>query len=144
MRANRNLTRIERKTTGGFLLRIMRQGYMYTQLFSDREYGSKKKSLDAARIVRDELEAELKTYSSKDLAKRERSNNTSGITGVRLVEESDPRWESKPTYQYWVAQWSPSKGVRKTKRFSVEKYGYDEAYRLAVKARKQGVAAMKG
>lgn len=140
---NRNLTRLERKTTGGYLLRMMRQGYMYTQFFSDREYGGKRKSVLAARKVRDELESELKGYTSKDIAKRERSNNTSGIVGVRLVEETDPRWESKPKYQYWVAQWSPSKGTRRTKRFSVDKYGYDEAYRLALKARKAGVAAMK-
>jgi hypothetical protein len=65
------------------------------------------------------------------------------MVGVRYAEETDQRWDSKPVYGYWVAQWSPSKGVRKSARFSVEKYGDDEAYRLAVKARNKGVAAMK-
>src|SRR6056297_1579390 len=143
MRANRNLTRIQRKTTGGYLLRIMRRGHMYSQFFPDAEYGGKRKALIAAKEVRDQLEAELKHYTAKQLAKKERANNTSGVTGVRLVEEVDKRWKSQPAYKYWIAQWSPEKGLRKTKRFSVEKYGHDEAYRLAVKARKQGVAAMK-
>jgi len=143
MDKNRNITRIDRLTSGGFLVRITRRGKLRSQFFSDTEYGGKRKSLVAARKFRDELEAKLKGYSSKHLSNQLRANNTSGVPGVRYVEEVDPRWESKPCYGYWIAQWSPEKGVRKTKRFSVEKYGDEEAFRLAVQARKRGVAAMK-
>lgn len=144
MNANRNITRIDRETTGGgFLVRITRKGKLTSQYFSDGEYGGKRKALVAAKAHRDELEKSKKGYTAKQLAKKTRSNNTSGTVGVRLVTESDPRWPSEPEYQYWVAQWSPKKGVRKTKRFSVDKYGSDEAYRLAVKARKKGVASME-
>ncbi|MEM9643721.1 MAG: AP2/ERF family transcription factor [Planctomycetota bacterium] len=143
MRANRNITPIERETTGGWLVRVTRKRELTSWYFGDIEYGSKPKALKAAREYRDELEQGLVGYSSKELAKKTRSNNTSGTVGVRLVEESDPRWPSEPTYKYWIAQWSPAKGVRKTKRFSVEKYGHDKAYKLAVAARKKGVAAME-
>ncbi|TWU64842.1 MULTISPECIES: AP2/ERF family transcription factor [Crateriforma] len=143
MRANRNITRIDRKTTGGYLVRVMRRGELTSWYFSDKEYGSKRKALAAAKEYRDELEGGLAGYSAKQLAKKQRSNNTSGVVGVRLVEEKDPRWPSQPTYRYWVAQWSPQKGVRRTKRFSVEKYGEDKAYKMAVQARKKGVAEME-
>jgi len=143
MNKNRNITRLERQSTGGFLVRITRKGKMTSEYFQDSEHGGKRKALDAARKYRDSLEAKLKAYTPKELSKKVRSNNTSGVVGVRYVEESDPRWPSKPTYGYYVAQWSPEKGVRKTKRFSIEKYGEDEAYRLALQARKKGVASMQ-
>ncbi|GAA4453315.1 MULTISPECIES: AP2/ERF family transcription factor [Novipirellula] len=143
MSANRNITRIDRDSSGGFLVRLMRKGKKHTKFFADNEYGGKRKAQAAAKKFRDELESKLKGYTPQQLSKIVRSNNTSGVVGVRLVEEVDSRWPSKPTYQYWVAQWSPSKGVRKTQRFSVEKYGHDEAYKLAVKARAKGVASMK-
>lgn len=144
MSANRNIIRLDRETTsGGYLVRVTRKGKLISDYFRDDEYGGKRKALKAAKDYRDELEATKKGYSAKQLAKRERANNTSGVTGVRLVTEVDPRWPSEPEYKYWVAQWSPSKGVRKTKRFSVQKYGDKEAYRLAVKARNKGVASME-
>lgn len=140
---NRNLTRVQRETSGGYMVRMMRKGTLHADYFSDIEYGSQRKALQAAKKFRDELEKKLKSFTAKQKAKRERSNNTSGVVGVRYVEETDARWDSQPVYGYWVAQWSPEKGVRKTARFSVEKYGDDEAYRLAVKARNKGVASMK-
>ncbi len=142
MHANRNITRIDRQTTGGYLVRMTRKGKLRSKYFADAVYG-KRKALKEARAYRDKLSSKLRGYSAKQLANRERSDNTSGYPGVRMAEESDLRWPSKPTYRYWIAQWSPSKGVRRTKRFSVEKYGEEEAFRLAVQARKRGVASMK-
>src|SRR6056297_148962 len=142
MHANRNITRIDRLTTGGYLVRITRRGKLHSMFFSFAEHGGKRKALLAAREHRDKLESKLRGHSSKKLAEMPRSNNTSGIAGVRYVEETDARWKSRPTYGYWVAQWSPKGGGRKTKRFSVDKYGEEEARRLAIKARKRGVASM--
>ena len=142
MNSNRNIIRLDRQTTGGYLVRVTRKGKMRSGYFEDKEYGGKRKALLAAREYRDELESKHKSLTSKQLAKRVRSNNTSGEPGVRYVEEVDQRWDSKPCYGYWIAQWSPRKGVRKTRRFSVLKYGDDEAYRLAVQARRKGVAEM--
>jgi hypothetical protein len=143
MNANRNITRIDRQTSGGYLVRVMRKGKLHSEYFADQDHGGKRKALAASRKHRDSLEKKLKGYTSKQLSKKVRSNNTSGVPGVRYVEEVDRRWASQPKYGYWIAQWSPRKGVRKTKRFSVDKYGDDEAYRLAVRARKRGVASMK-
>ena len=118
MNANRNITRIDRLTTGGYLVRVMRKGKLRSEYFPDEDYGGKRKALLAARNHRDSLEIKLKGYTSRQLSSKIRSNNTSGMPGVRYVEEVDKRWASQPKYGYWIAQWSPEKGVRKTKRFS--------------------------
>ncbi len=142
MSANRNITRVERDNSGGYVVRIMRKGKRITKFFADSQWGGKRKALIAAKEHRDQLESTLKAYTPQQLSQQLRANNTSGVAGVRLVEEKDRRWPSAPVYQYWVAQWSPAPGVRRTQRFSVEKYGNDEAFRLAVKARKKGVQEM--
>ena len=143
MDKNRNIMRVDRETTGGFLVRMTRRGKLHSQYFSDDEYGGKRKAQKAAQDFRDDLEKKLKSYSAKQLSKKKRSNNTSGTPGVRLVKEQDSRWPSEPTYSYYVAQWSPAKGVRKTKRFSVKKYGKKKALELAIKARNKGVNSME-
>lgn len=142
MSKKRNIMRVDRETVGGWLVRITRKGKLHSQYFSDKVYGGKRKALNAAMQHRDELEAKLKSFTPKQLSKKVRANNTSGTPGVRLVEEKDRRWSSEPTYQYYVAQWSPETGVRKTKRFSVKKYGKKKALELAIKARNKGVNSM--
>lgn len=141
---NRNITRIE-TTTRGYEVRIMRRGKGYCKLFSDRPYGGKRKSLQAAREYRDQLieEHSGKEITRKQRARRKTSRNYSGVVGVRYVEETERRGEKEYVYAYWEAQWSPRPGTRKKRRFSVNKYGDDEALRLAVKARRAGVASME-
>ena len=143
MSKQRNIMRVDRETVGGWLVRMTRKGKLHSQYFSDQEHGGKRKALTAAMKHRDELETKLKSYSPKQLSKKVRSNNTSGTPGVRLVKEVDSRWASEPTYEYYVAQWSPEAGVRKTKRFSVKKYGKKKALEMAIKARNKGVNSMQ-
>ena len=113
------------------------------KLFSDSIFGGKRKALAAAREFRDELEAEYPHYSRKQIARKKSERNTSGVVGVRLEKEVAKHIPSKPTYKYWVAQWSPKPGVRKTRPFSINKYGDKKAYRMALAARKNGVREMK-
>lgn len=51
-------------------------------------------------------------------------NNTSGVTGVRLWFQSDNN-------KFWLAACNNTDGSRNNKYFSINKYGYDEAFRLA-------------
>lgn len=57
--------------------------------------------------------------------KRKYSNNTSGETGVLLIRGK------------WLARWHDLNGERKTKSFTVTKYGNDEAFRLACEYRQK-------
>ena len=123
----------------------MRRGKLYCKLFSDNLLGGKRKALIAAREYRDELVDSLasKAYTRKQLAKKITSRNTSGIVGVRFVQESDSRSADGVVYEYWEAQWSPSPGVRCKKRFSVKIHGPRNAKKLAIKAREAGVRKME-
>lgn len=142
LKPNRNISRIDTGSTHGYQVRFMRRGYSYDQFFGDNAYGGKRKALQAAREFRDELEAEHPHYSRREVARIKSARNSSGTVGVHLTEETDKRWPNQPTYLYWVAQWSPEPGVRKSRRFSVSKYGEEEAYRLAVNARRKGLREM--
>lgn len=59
-------------------------------------------------------------------------NNTSGVTGVHL--KSNGRKS-----HYWCAQWMGIDNIKKVVNFSVEKFGYEEAFRLAVEAREKAI-----
>ncbi len=142
MKKNRNISRVDTGSTHGFQVRMMRRGYVTEKFFSDSIFGGKRKALAAARELRDELEAESPRYSRKQVARFKSPRNTSGIVGVRLATEVVKSLPSKPVYKYWVAQWSPEPGVRRTRRFSINKYGNDKAYKLAVAARNKGVREM--
>ena len=141
---NRNITRLD-ASTRGYEVRVMRRGKLHCKLFSASLFGGKRKALTAAREYRDELVEKLasKAYTRKQLAKRVTSRNTSGIVGVRFVQESDSRSADGVVYEYWEAQWSPSPGVRSKKRFSVKVHGPRNAKKLAIKAREAGVRKME-
>ena len=74
----------------------------------------------------------------KEIAQIKSVRNTSGTVGVRMSVEVDRRGPEELVYTYWVAQWSPEPGVRKTRRFSINKHGDAKAFKLAVKARRDG------
>ena len=140
---NRNISRVDTASTHGYQVRFMRRGYVTEKFFSDSIFGGKRKALAAARKLRDKLEKESSHYSRKEVARIKSVRNTSGVVGVRLAEEVKLDLPSKPVYRYWVAQWSPEPGVRRTRRFSINKYGDKAAYKKAVAARKKGVREME-
>lgn len=141
---NRNISRIETGSTRGYEVRVMRRGTQVCKHFSDRQWGGKRKALAAAREYRDNLVTVLagREISRKERARAQRSSNQSGIVGVRYTELRDSRGENEYVYAFWEAQWSPRPGVRKTRRFSINKYGDEKAKRMAIQARKKGVSEM--
>ncbi|MEM7781888.1 MAG: AP2 domain-containing protein [Planctomycetota bacterium] len=144
----RNITRVEIENRdgnlyGGWEVRLQRRKKKYSQFFSDLNYGGKRASLQAAKVYRDELEEENPKASVAQNARSLSTRNKSGVVGVRLHEQKDRRGDYEYHYWYWVAQWTDGHGRRKTKSFSIHQYGDDEAFRLAVQSRKEGVAKAK-
>ena len=140
----RNISRIETtsancKTYGGWDVRIQRRGRKMEKFFSDLGLGGKRAALQAAKEHRDRLELRHKKFSVSELADTPSTNNRSGLVGVRLHQQIDRRGEFEYSYWYWVAQWTDRRGRRKTRSFSVHKYGDDEACRLACESREQGL-----
>ncbi len=63
-------------------------------------------------------------------------NNTTGVTGVHLATNSDYG------YLHFKAVWGPKDNLS-CKSFSVNKYGYDRAFAMAVAARTEGLEKLK-
>lgn len=59
--------------------------------------------------------------------KKRYSNNCSGVTGVKFICHKG--------LDYWIAQWHTSLGVKKTKWFSCNKYGYEKSFEMACEVR---------
>lgn len=141
------VTRIdsEASRTHGWLVTIQRRGIIYRRQFSDGVLGGKTRSLAAAKAFRDEIVAKHPPLSRREHADIVKSNNKSGVTGVcrycasetSLKPAAEKRW-------FWVASWVLPDGRAKRIKFSVNKYGEEGAFKLAVKARRNALRQMAG
>jgi len=141
--AHRNISRIDiekgKVGTHGWEVRITRRGKSVAKYFSDREHRGKRGSLTAAKAFRDEQIEKMRPYTRVELMKRA-AKRSETVTGVRLRENVVVKNGWQYTYKTWEASWTPAEGGKRIKRqFSINKYGDDQAYKLAVKARKEAV-----
>lgn len=142
----RNITRMEYSYEGktpafGWWVRFKRKDKKIYQSFYDSKFGSKEQALAAAKIFRDAIEAELEIGKvSRGIGGEQ---NTSGILGVSRVKSTTRKKYGTYVYYVWQAHWmsSPRKDV--VKKFSISKYGEEEALRLAIEARQKGMANNK-
>lgn len=70
---------------------------------------------------------------------KKKSTNTSGVTGVDLLVNTNKAGKQN---LYWKAQWNDLTGKRCAKTFSVEKFGYDEAFKMACNHRSLMMASL--
>ncbi|MEM9237541.1 MAG: hypothetical protein AAGB14_12240 [Verrucomicrobiota bacterium] len=132
------ITRIDlpRVGTHGWQVRMQRRGERYGKFFADGQSGPRK-SYDAAKSWRDGLIAKLEEDSGARVCTKS-SRNSSGVIGVSKVSVSA---SNGSTYHFWQATWSPTPGERRTVKFSVRRHGDRQAFRMAVEARREGVAS---
>lgn len=120
----------------GWLVRLQRNGKSYSRFFGDGKYGGTAEALDAAREFRDALLEKLPAVYRTIHAKRVTIRNSSGVVGVCRVIREDSKGAR---YEFWQATWSPAPGARKTAKFSIRRYGDEEAFKLARAAREKGL-----
>lgn len=140
----RNISRLDKtnvkgRCIGGWLVRFQRRNEKIEKYFSDAVFGGRRKAQNAAKEYRDRVEAETRKFNVKEMAEFPSSRNQSGVVGVRLQREIKLIKNFEYHYWFWVAQWIDGRGQRKTRSYSVHQYGDEEAYRLAVAARRKGV-----
>ncbi len=123
---------LEDNGSRGYMVRIMRQGKMYQEFFSDGVYQGKRKALKAAVARREELEEALPPIVSQ--LDRKTSRNKSGIVGVHFARDVDSRYADGECY-YYVASWLNGERARVNVRFSWKKHGQRLAWQLACIAR---------
>ena len=106
--------------------------------FGDRQSEARARAQAIRRWKKIRSSAPLMTRAA--FAQIERRKSRSGIVGVRRITK-ESRGHS---YHFWVAVFSDRRGNKKWRSFSVEKYGAARAKKLAIKARRKGLAQMDG
>jgi hypothetical protein len=121
-----NVYRVQHEKANGWEVRMSRQGATHSKFFSVKRFGGVEEALDAAVRYRDQL---------RKLAPPKAPSATS----VRLGRNDGITYSEK--LHCWIAQWMEC-GKRKTRKFSVRKYGRIRAEQMARKARMLGVAGL--
>jgi hypothetical protein len=118
----------------GWLVAITVAGKRYHRYFGDSTFGSENDARAAAEelAARDlELHAELRALRIRFAV---RSTSRSGWTGVTRLDETSRRCAG------WLAYWDdPLTGKRVSKKFSVKRFGEDEACLLAMQLRQEAM-----
>lgn len=73
--------------------------------------------------------------SRKQSMQIERRKSQTGVVGVTRVTTTVKGFE----YDFWRASWTDLRGARRTRVFSINKYGDDDARKRAVAARQKGL-----
>lgn len=130
---------VPNSTTLNWRVSFRRQGTHYRKCFSDSIYGGATEALLAAKAWRDMLLCTLPVTSKAEFVARVKATNTSGVAGV--ARKHAVRAGQK--LRWWVAYSPQMKGMpRRSKNYSIEKYGEEQAFALAVKAREEFVAEL--
>lgn len=132
---NYAITRIDLPDAGthGFQVRLQRRGVKYGKFFADRVHGNPQLALRAARQWRDTL---LDKIADRARVCERSPRNSSGVVGVSKITVVTANGTS---YQFWQATWSPTPGQRRCVKFSIKRYGNQQAFQLAVEARIEGI-----
>ena len=116
----------------GWVVSATRRNKRFTRYFSDHPNG-RRKALQAARTYRDKLLSRLPPPKKiRTIGKR----NTTGVIGVWRQEcrRRSGRWFAR-----YIAEWPNSNGTSSTASFSVNLYGEEDAFELAVYCRRKGL-----
>ena len=127
------IARVDHNFFHGFAVRIKRGGQRWTKYFSDKPEGPAA-ALQRARACRDGQVARLPPPTK---IKRTSSVNTTGVIGVVFARD---RTRAGNISERYFALWPIKGGGNRKKSYSVAKYGRHEARRLAIAARRKGVA----
>jgi len=90
------------------------------------------------------MASELKLKTKQEYSRILRPDNTSGCAGVYLKHQIIRRGAWSGEYVHWQAQTPQGLIPFRSRSFSVARYGFDDAYALAVKAREEFVAEVEG
>ena len=123
---------------------LRRAGQTVAELFRARDHGGAREALKAARQWRAQMALELAPETKQAYSERLLAHNTSGHPGVYLRHQIARRNGIEYEYQYWQAQSPAGATPWRSRSFSVDRYGYDQAYALAVQARAELVASVEG
>ncbi|MDR1233011.1 MAG: hypothetical protein LBJ75_02000 [Puniceicoccales bacterium] len=129
------ISRIESRTTNGWLVRGYKNGYRYSKLFSDGKLGGKEEALRKAKVFRNELRSRLSAIPAKPRCQKIVSHDKRNQTGVLGVSKLCKSGKGDKKLGFFSVTWRPVKGKQKCTSFSISKYGEKIAFTKAVSLR---------
>jgi len=108
----------------GWYARVTYMGQTFAKYFADMAHGGTRKAYAKALQWRDDTE--------KDIGKP-RTNRMFAAPGARSLTGIQGVYEQNGKY---VAAWTPKRGQTRRKFFSINKYGEQEALRMAINFRR--------
>ena len=137
----KSITRMDYKKNTGWYVRVKFKGEEHRKYFGDSVLGGYEESLEAAIQWRDEKERELGKPHTERMVISKPGSDLGVIGGRRTISwtgATDKEGNPLPNYTpVYVVTWSPEPNVRKQSSFSTEKYGEEEARKMAIELRKQ-------
>lgn len=100
--------------------------------FSDQRYGSPERARNAAREVIEDSIDDQRLYLALKRRYHRRANSPGDIPGISRVPAAPDDDNG-----YWIARWHDEQGRRRSRKFSVRKYGERLAYDRALQTRLQ-------
>jgi hypothetical protein len=140
----KGISRIDSGSTHGWFVRAYKNGKTYSRLFSDGKWSGMDDALQAAQRHRESLLARLAKIPAKPRGRRivfRDSRNTTGVLGVSRSVKHTPRGTLSESF---AVTWRPEPGIQKCTSFSINKYGEDKAFRLAVAFRVRKLREIHG
>jgi len=142
------ITRIddEIRNSHAWRVSLRRQNVMYIKNFPDKTHRGKGRALVAAKAYRNEIVEKHPPTTRQEICNIKRSNNTSGIPGVYCYSKHYKlKNDCIKELRYWEAHWPGEKpGSFEKATFPIQEYGEKRAKKLAIDARRAGVAKLKG
>ncbi len=117
---------------------ISHKGQIIQEYFYFRDKKSEKDAKDRAMVRWTKIREKIPVLTKRRFREIERKPSSSGIVGVARIIHSAGGHE----YEFWRSTWTDIKGKRKTRMFSVNKYGEKKAKKLAVDTRKEALDAL--
>ena len=135
-----------RRGAQGIVYRVSftRHGKNVAKLFRARDFDNARAALKAAQAWRYGMAESLLPETKQEFSHRIRPDNTSGCPGVYLKRQIIRRGDWSGEYTHWQAQTPQGVKPFRSRSFSVDRYGFDGAYELAVQARAEFVAEVEG
>ena len=117
--------------THGYYVRVSIDGVVHSRFFQDARHGGTEEALRAAQAH----DAALIAGRGPSRERRPGRRNTSGVTGVSRGIDG------RSGLPFWLATWMDGTGRQRRAHFAVNRYGEEEARRLAIEARLAGLAS---
>ncbi|MDR1528453.1 MAG: hypothetical protein LBS22_02600 [Puniceicoccales bacterium] len=129
------ISRINSRTTKGWLVRGYKNGNRYSKLFSDGKLGGKEEALKRAKVFRNDLRARLSAIPTKDRCQKIVSCDKRNRTGVLGISKLCKNGKGNKELGFFSVTWRPKIGKQKCTSFSISKYGEKTAFKKAVALR---------